>query len=268
MRLRLAKLIIILIVLINLLLFFYSLRSSLWQNLELRLLRTFNHAENAADHSLIDDRSSGKSVKMAAHAQRQQHNVYEQLRKTITIVFRIFYSFENDIKESINSILDVVPNMPIVVYLEGIPYPPLTYELRNTSSKSLSADNDINVKFVNLKYDFSQRHNINELNPLSVIRTKYVLFMPDSVRLNNKSILQKILKETNSQEWLRRTSFDVVKFDEKFIRKILIISFSGNLKSFANCAEIHLDFPNWTIQYMAVNTSSDHCDLVKRRYNN
>lgn len=265
MRLRLAKLIIIVIVLINLLLFFYSLRSSLWQNLELRLLRTFNNVDNVGDQPLIDDRNSGRSIKALAHAQKQQHNIYEQLRKTITIVFRIFYSFENDIKDSINSILDVVPNMPIVVYLEGIPYPPLSYELRNTTlrSSSLSGDNEVNVKFINLKYDFSQRNNINELNPLSVIRTKYVLFMPDGVRLNNKSILQKIIKETNSQEWRRITSLNTAKFDEKFIRKILIISFSGNLKSFANCAEIHLDFPNWTVQYTAVNTSSDHCDLVE-----
>lgn len=185
-------------------------------------------------------------------------NAFKHIRKSITIVFRTFYTFENDIKDSIDSILDVIPNMPIVVYLEGIPYPPLVYQRNTTTGKEESS-----VRFVNLGFDIAKP--VYELNPLSAVRTKYALFMPDSVRLSSKNLLQKILREINSNTWDKDPKVSKPKSliaPEEVVRRVIIVPFAGNLKSFVGCTQVSLDLPNWSIQYMAVNSTSDKCDLV------
>lgn len=200
--------------------------------------------------------SAGKQEKSPKDKAR---NAFKHIRKSMTIVFRNFYTFENDIKESIDSILNVIPNIAIVVFLEGIPYPPLVYE-RNLTAKN----EEQTVRFVNLGFDIMKPHQ--ELNPLSAIHTKYALFMPDSVRLSSKNLLQKILREINTNSWdgqAKPQAKDATATGaDEIVRRMIIVPFAGNIKSFVGCTLVQMDLPNWTILYEAVNTTSDKCDLV------
>ncbi|XP_055920755.1 ribitol 5-phosphate transferase FKRP [Eupeodes corollae] len=257
MRLRHAKLIIILIVLANLVLFYYTWKSVLWK-------------------SIVDpgDESGNNQLQKSKTPQTAKDKIKtanKHIRKSITIVFRTFYTFENDIKASIDSILEIVPNIPILVVQDTLPYPPVTYETNLTEPST--------VRFLNLGFDIQK--SSKEMNPLLAIKTKYVLFMPDSVRLNNKNLLQKILKEINNSH---REQVDgvgkvgvggggggggnggggIVDSDD-IVRRVVIVPFAGNIKSFSSCTQVNLDLPNWTIQYIAVN-SSDKCDLYLQKH--
>lgn len=267
MRLRHAKLIVLLIVIANLILFYYSWKSTLWKNIAASLtlpsMESYDLLKNPSQqlHQQHQQQQNGeKSPKEKAR------NAFKHIRKSITIVFRNFYNFENDIKDSIDSILDVIPNMPIIVFQEGIAYPPLLYQ-RNFSS--LKGEEGNSVRFVNLGFDILKP--IQELDPLSTIHTKYALFMPDSVRLSSKNLLQKILREINTNSWDKEKDnaqaaaghkAKLMPLLEETVRRIIIVPFAGNIKSFVGCLQTVLDLPNWTIQYVAVNSTSDKCDLV------
>ncbi|XP_075169320.1 ribitol 5-phosphate transferase FKRP [Haematobia irritans] len=255
MRVRHAKLIVVLIVIANLILFYYSWKSTLWKNIAASLT-----LPNMESYDLLRKPTQPHVEKSPKDRAR---NAFKHIRKSITIVFRTFYTFENDIKDSIDSILDVIPNMPIVIYLEGIPYPPLVYQ-RNSSA----GRDEVSVRFVNLGFDIAKP--IYELNPLSAIHTKYALFMPDSVRLSSKNLLQKILREINTNTWDKDpkvvSKSKAMIAPEEIVRRVIIVPFAGNLKSFVGCTQVTLDLPNWTIQYVAVNSTSDKCDLFLQKH--
>lgn len=231
MRLRHAKLIILLIVIGNLVLFYYSWRSFLWKSV--------------LD---INDPIHPVTEKMKITVKDKVKTANKHIRKSITIVFRNFFTFENDLRASIDNILEVVPNIPIIVVHDSVPYPPMSYSSNTTNENA--------IKVFHLGFDISK--TAKEASPLNEIKTKYVLFMPDSVRLSGKSLLQKILKEVSSGT----TGDERVNNLDKSGRKIVIIPFSGNIKSFSSCCQIILDLPNWTMEYIAMN-GSNTCDLVK-----
>ncbi|KNC25593.1 hypothetical protein FF38_05803 [Lucilia cuprina] len=267
MRLRHAKLIVLLIVIANLILFYYSWKSTLWKNIAASL--TLPSMES---YDLLKNPSQQHQQQHVEKSPKEKaRNAFKHIRKSMTIVFRNFYTFENDIKDSIDSILDVIPNMPIIVFQEGLAYPPLMYQ-RNSSS--LKGEESNSVRFINLGFDILKP--IQELNPLSTIHTKYALFMPDSVRLTSKNLLQKILREINTNTWDKdkdgggsQTAVRRAKLSpplEETVRRMIIVPFAGNLKSFVGCLQIVLDLPNWTIQYVAVNSTSDKCDLFLQKH--
>ncbi|TMW43129.1 hypothetical protein DOY81_011792 [Sarcophaga bullata] len=271
MRLRHAKLIVLLIVIANLILFYYSWKSTLWKNIAASLtlpsLESYDLLKTPSQYQHQQQQQQQHAEKSPKEKAR---NAFKHIRKSITIVFRNFYTFENDIKDSIDSILDVIPNMPIVVLQEGIAYPPLMYQRNSSSTKP----EENSVRFVNLGFDILKP--IQELNPLSSIHTKYALFMPDSVRLSSKSLLQKILREINTNQWSKdgaaqqgQSLVQKAKLAppiEETVRRMIIVPFAGNLKSFVGCLQIVLDLPNWTIQYVAVNSTSDKCDLFLQKH--
>lgn len=164
----------------------------------------------------------------------------KHIKKSITVVFRSFYNFENDLKSSINNILEVIPNIPIIILQDGVSYPPINYKVNNSLQAAENA-----VKFFSLGFDI--RRNIKEMTPFTIIKTKYVLFMPDSVRISSKSLFQKVLKILNSSPNNNMT--------------MIIIPFASNIKTQCSCVQVQLDFPNWTAEYTVTN-STEKCDLV------
>lgn len=276
MRIRHAKLIVAVVVIANLILFYYSWKSTIWKTLTSTLMPS-DAAERAAsaDNELgggVGVGAAGRGVGKSSRDKLKSAN--KHIRKSITVVFRSFYNFENDLKASIDNLLDIVPNLSVLVLLEGTPYPPVSYE-RNITATS---GEENTVRFINLGFDVQKTPE--QLNALAAIHTKYVLFLPDSVRLTSKNLLQKILREINSamplgagiaaraplkageakhQQEARALLPPVGP--EETVRRLVIVPFAGNMKSFSSCTQINLDLPNWTIQYVAVN-SSDKCDLV------
>ncbi|XP_055380690.1 MATH and LRR domain-containing protein PFE0570w [Condylostylus longicornis] len=371
MRFRPSKLLVVFIIIINIILFYYTWKSFIWKTVL-----------NTSSPSIL---FNNKIIKTSKH-----------LRKSITIVFRNIYNFENDLKSSIDSILEIIPNMPIIIIQDNIPYPPLIYENNITTIQSLNNNNnnENTVKFINLSFDINKTSK--DLSALLAIKTKYVLFLPDSIRITSKNLLQKILKDIqnignvkansngiinnkngkNNMKYSKKKHSELnaiaslmsdgggggvdganniigsdasktilnnhnsnninnnnnnnnrfhskdssnnknINVDEFHVdgsnsrvnvegivvggginggndggddgrnivdnininnninmkkdnnnndRKLIIIPFAGNLKSFSSCTEIILNFRNWTIEYNAVNTTSMNCDLYLQKH--
>lgn len=153
--------------------------------------------------------------------------------------------------------------MPILVLQEGSPdyaYPPISFE------RNLTHGEEQTVHFLSLAFDV--RKTREQLNPLAVIRTKYALLMPDSVRLSSKNLLQKILREINTRSRTREIGKQqqqqqrVTVAPDETVRHLLQVPFAGNPKTFSSCAKLNLDLPNWTMELDARNDST-HCDMVR-----
>ena len=204
----------------------------------------------------------------------------KQIRKSVTVIFRDFYDFDNDLKQSITSLTNLVPNIKIFVIYQDIPYPPLDIfdpndvnVMRNNNSNVMK-----NVKFFSLNYDVTK--SLKDSIPSLQIKTKYVLFMPDSVRINGRALLQRVIKEINTpneQEiMLLQNEHILLKqnnrasdksrriidyHNQRTVKKIIAIPFVSNLKTINNCCKINLDLPNWTLEYTFTN-ETDNCDMV------
>lgn len=181
------------------------------------------------------------------------------IKKTITIVFRDFYHFENDLQHSIDSVLNLIPNVQIVVVYDNEPYPPMTFITNYTAIHS-------NVKFINLSFDVKK--TAKALSPVFQMKTKYALFMPDSVRLGGRTIVQKMLKEIekieNNDADRKKQKMSGGSVDVSIrtsIRKLVVIPFASNVKTMGNCCRIKMDLANWTMEY-SVKNGTDNCDMV------
>lgn len=151
--------------------------------------------------------------------------------------------------------------MPILVLQEGAAeyaYPPISFE------RNLTSGEEQTVHFMSLAFDV--RRTREQLNPLAAIHTKYALLMPDSVRLSSKNLLQKILREMNTKSGKGQAQRVTVAPEEQ-VRRLLLIPFAGNPKTFSSCAKLNLDLPNWTMELEARNDST-HCDLVSDQSDN
>lgn len=267
MRLKYAKLLTVLVVAINVILIFYT-----W--------KWFLSGETTTS-STADSKSSNGSNKQ----KDRTHNTNKHIKKTITIIFRDFYHFENDLHHSIDSILNLIPNIQIMVIYEDEPYPPLSFVNNYTATHS-------NLKFINLNFDI--RKTSKALSPLLQIRTKYVLFVPDSFRFGGRAIIQKMLgeieKKSNRRDSLTSINTDTkdsnanhmaqsqteiqsdkrdgaIQFDKNksptksLIKKIVIIPFASNVKTMSYCCHMNVDIANWTMEYIMKN-DTHHCDMV------
>lgn len=98
------------------------------------------------------------------------------LSKLITVVFRQFQDFENDIADSVQSFVSAFPNMPVIVVCDSAPYPPFPFSATNETLR--------NVKVLSLELKLNALPQY--FNPLTHILTEYVLFVPDSVRVSRR----------------------------------------------------------------------------------
>lgn len=211
----------------------------------------------------------------------------KHIKKTVTIIFREFFHFENDLKPSIDSILNLIPNIQIYIISNEVPYPPWDYNFSNYTIKN-------NVKFIYLNFDI--RKTWKASTPLLQIKTKYILFLPDSIRFSGRSIIEKLIKDINMDATTASAVDNVVltnhekkkndktshvdtgvgaansnikihdgKHITKNQKKMLIIPFISNDKIISNCCKIKLDFANWTMEYNVKN-GTGNCDMVYNIY--
>lgn len=244
MRLKYSKLLTFIVFVINAILLYYTWKLFLSD----RNSETFGYDEQLATEKINRQKDRIQSTN-------------RHIKKAITIVFRDFYHFENDLQHSIDSILNLIPNVQIVVVYETEPYPPIPFIVNYTSIHN-------NVKFINLNFDVKK--TAKTLSPVFQMKTKYALFMPDSVRLGGRTILQKMLKEIERIE-----KSDDGKEKEKgdnsdgsgngsgksIIRRIVVIPFASNVKTMGNCCRIKMDLTDWTMEY-SVKNGTDNCDMV------
>lgn len=295
MRIKYAKLITLFIIVFNILIVYYT-----WKFfISINILNDKTLISNSGD--VVGGGGGGAAQLKFLTTTSPTHNpknriqvTNKHIKKLVTIVFRDIYNFDNDLKNSIECITRLIPSIKILVIFNTTPYPPLDIITNQTQSK-----NTANIKFINLDYDV--RKKFIDLNPITLIRTKYVLFMPDSVRLNSRAIVTKIIREFNgnasiaavsgigsevggggnvvdedvvhdggkgeghasgSKDKLAKKSIENAEEGKKSgLRKILAIPFLSNNRNIANCIKLHLDSVNWTIEYTMVN-KTERCDMV------
>uniref|UniRef100_A0AAG5DU29 FKRP stem domain-containing protein n=1 Tax=Anopheles atroparvus TaxID=41427 RepID=A0AAG5DU29_ANOAO len=251
------------------------------------------------------------------------------LRKSITFVFRDFYDFDNDLLQSIGSVTSLIPGVHVFVIAPELPYPPL--DIFNVASASTgtgqqrragnqSTPNQLgagwfekgsNVRFFSLAYDVTK--SLRDTFPVLHVRTRYVLFMPDGVRLTGRGLLSRMLREIDTPTGdemllqqhqhllLKQTAYRLrdeqqhhqVPFHQRQPpaslqhqapppaphlaapfdpnrspeRRIVAVPFgAANAKpASANCVQIQLDLPNWTLEYVTGN-ETDNCDMFKQKH--
>nr|CAD7398890.1 unnamed protein product [Timema poppensis] len=160
------------------------------------------------------------------------HNERSHDVKDLTIVIRKFEYFENDIPETIQSLMSVFPKVPILIVSDNLPYPPLNLKELNK--------NGTLVKLINLSFNFNRL--FEEKNPLFHIKTNFVLIIPDSTRISSK-LFNVMLKELKVQpDRLISTPFS-----------------NSNVK---DCLKLKLELKEWYLEYI-LTSDSDLCDVVK-----
>ena len=161
----------------------------------------------------------------ALHPRSSRH-----LSKLMTVVFRQFEDFENDIADSVQSFVSAFPNMPVVVVSENAPYPPFPFSVTNETLK--------NVKVLSLELKLSA--SPQDFNPLTHIFTEYVLFVPDSTRVSRR-VLQLAMAAAASSP-THAVAIGV-----------------GN--SHLICQHVQWNYADWTLHY-SKDASGKICDAV------
>lgn len=235
MRIRISKCATLSIVLINIILFVVS-----WKY----FIASDSHLEA---QSLQSSRTSPKPRDRVQEANKM-------LRRSVTIIFRDFYHFDNDIKTCIDHLLMLIPDLKILIISDELPYPPMNiFQSSLPSNQSLASNSLIykeNVQFFNLNVDFSK--TASENNPLNFIQTKYVLFMPDSFRLSNgRQLFQRLVKSLGHSA------------KDRSHRKILVVPFASNHRDINYCFQINSDIAHWTLEFDVKNTTKN-CNMVSR----
>lgn len=211
MRIKFAKFIALFIVVFNVLVVYYTLK----------LFLSFNSIDTPS--------------KVVQKTKLSAKPPTKHIGKLVTIIIRKFELYENDVTLTVKSFLNVFPNIQVLVLSDGLPYPPLELSFWNATIK--------NVKIINLTPNLNYAYI--EQYPLVYVKTKYVLFVPDSTRLVNRQILQLMLVE-------------LLKKPES----IIVAPF--NLKDSLNCLQVNLSIREWTVKYEALD--SQICDAVTGKH--
>ncbi|XP_065092821.1 ribitol 5-phosphate transferase FKRP [Ochlerotatus camptorhynchus] len=297
MRMKYGKLFIVFMICFNLVVFYYSWKyfltstNFLMETFGSRTQSDSNERYNLGGHDSamqLDmvqitanrDRSKPTRITKFSRIRDRIQNTNKFLKKSITVIFRDFYDFDNDLMQSIASVTNLIPNVQVFVISPEIPYPPLDIFTNpgQTANQTTWFEKNSNVKFFSLSYDVSK--SLKETLPILQVQTKYVLFLPDSVRLNGRSLLTRMLREISNpstndlllqqhQNLLLRQNNQAIEnkidLNHKPERKIIAVPFAANQKSLANCCHLQLDLPNWTLEYVTGN-ETDSCDMYKQKH--
>ncbi|GFG32023.1 hypothetical protein Cfor_06827 [Coptotermes formosanus] len=208
MRIRVAKLITVIVVVLNLFVLYY-----IWS-----LFSENNYAQSIQQNKPLASTPSPLTLKY--------------IENSLTVIIRKFESFENDITKTVASVLSILPNASVLIVSDILPYPPLGISKRVK-----------NVKIVSVQFHLG--HTNEERNPLYHIRTKYVLFIPDSTRILSENSLYGMVFE------LKRQPHNILAAPVSSTKTV-------------NCLNINLNIREWFIQYdLAV---SELCDAVRGRH--
>ncbi|XP_017769375.1 PREDICTED: fukutin-related protein [Nicrophorus vespilloides] len=151
--------------------------------------------------------------------------------KSTTVVIRDFELHENDVSATVQSFIKVFPNIQIIILSRGLPYPPLQFHGNETVR---------NVKVINLAAKFDVPY---QSNPLSLIKTNYVLFVPDSSRILHRQYIQTMINHLNSGE------------------KMVAVGYSQSKN--LTCLQANLTLREWSLKFKTV---KDDCDFVQGKH--
>lgn len=206
MRIKFARLIAFVVVLANLIVIYYSLR----------LLISFGGLKSYYATPTIKTTTKSPS---------------KHVSKLVTVIIREFESFENDVSATVQSFLNVFPNIQVMIIYDSLPYPPLDIDLRNNSLKNVKGY----ALSTSLKVPYADKY------PVLQVKTKYVLFVPDSTRITSRQNLQLMVNELSKQP------------------SSIIVAPVANKRDLA-CLRVNVNVREWTLRYSL--TKNTLCDAV------
>lgn len=149
--------------------------------------------------------------------------MYKIIKKDITFIFRQYENYDNDLTATIASLRDLLPNSQILILTDKFIYPVL----------------NLNATIKILKIMPSLENNYDQRNGLSQIKTKYVMFLSDSMRFTSVQVFIKMIQQ------LQLKSTQIVS----------VVVGHGK-----QCLNVNITVKQWTLQFS--NQSSNICDYV------
>lgn len=217
MRIKFAKALTLLIVVLNILAFYF-----LWNLL-------------GRQKDSITDSKLKVEVTEDVRSDYNQKNIDDLIQHNVTVIFREFEHFENDIPNTVRSVASTYPDINILIVSNSVPYPPLLF---NTSNYLFQ-----NVKHVYLQ--LSLNNSFKARTPIYQIRTNYILFMPDSARVHTKKTIEKMFRLLKSSR-----------------ERMVAATFKASKP--VVCLNTHVNQREWLLQF---EESTDNlCDFVKGKH--
>lgn len=216
MRVTLAKLMTAVVIILNFIVVYF-----IWRLVATRSKIKLNYRSGSFTNELVDVRHIG---------------LHQSKGDGVTFILRSFEAFEHDIEETIKSVLTVFPNATIMVVSDYPVYPPI---LLNTTTTGTS-----DIKFINLKTDLSK--SFKDRIPTLQVKSKYILFIPDSTRLSSRKLIDSL-----------------VKISEKEPGKIIAIPFKGSKK--VQCLQLHLEIREWMLRFDEFPHAKE-CGFIKGKH--
>ncbi|XP_023223474.1 fukutin-related protein-like [Centruroides sculpturatus] len=156
----------------------------------------------------------------------------KKLSKLVTVIIREFELFENDIIDTIRSLLKLDKYIHILVISDKSPYPPLHLQL----AKDFPSSRITTIALHSYPYQ-----PINDSQPELFIHTDYVLFIPDSARIQASNIRQMI--------------------NEHITRPDDLMAMFANEKN-VKCLSSRINLREWVLQNNRVSIKN-RCDILE-----
>lgn len=223
MRVRIAKLITVIVVVLNIIAVLF-----IW-----KLLLAHNQFKIGNVPYLINTTPTSSQPRL----HQKSHDRLSHVQNIVTVIIRTFEHFENDVPDTVKSIVSAYNNITILIVSDNPLYPPI---IVNSSQPSYR-----NVNFVHLKPTLI--NTFKDRNPLLQINGKYIFFIPDSTRFNSKRLIEKLVNTSGKNP-----------------HSILAVSYKNVIKSI-KCLKIHLDVREWYIKFDELQKRTD-CDLIKGKH--
>ncbi|XP_020642794.3 ribitol 5-phosphate transferase FKRP [Pogona vitticeps] len=154
------------------------------------------------------------------------------LRPGVTLLIREFEDFENYVPDVVRSFLKDQPELPVVVVADRLPYPPMVLP---------SAPN---VQVVLLKP--SPHQAIHTFRPETYVRTEYVALVPDGVKADSTSQLERMLEEFKSSQ-----------------NEAKMVAAPVQALAPLQCLNLKVSLKEWTAEYTASPPSSKLCQALR-----
>ncbi|ELT87818.1 hypothetical protein CAPTEDRAFT_194206 [Capitella teleta] len=150
-----------------------------------------------------------------------------------TVILTEFEDFENDVTNTVNSVLKHASNVSVQVVTNRVPYPPL----RNLPQvKQISLQTSPNASFL-------------DSHPESFIHSPFVVFVPDGTEVVRNDVVEYMIKylETHSTSAVRLAAW-------------------GLDGSPARCVNLEFRLKEWTLKYSTIDSLSDCSALIDGKF--
>ncbi|PVD29224.1 hypothetical protein C0Q70_11821 [Pomacea canaliculata] len=157
------------------------------------------------------------------------HHPVTPVTELVTVIIRDFEDFENALVETVSEIQNVLGHVKTLIVGNKFPYPPL------------KLDKTWNVEVVSLATNLL--HNFSSSRPDHLIKTKFVLVLPDAAKFKHWKNLQ------SAMQMLRSTGKT----------KAVAMRVGGEPLS---CMTLDVDLRLWQMMILAGNSTSGQCDMM------